>query len=145
VVGVGGVVIHEGRVLLIKRGQEPLLGRWVIPGGRVELGETLEEALVREILEETSIHARPKEILTVFDRIEKSGGEVRFHYVIVDYWCESLGGSPRAASDAAGVALASPHELAPYALPEKALEVVLEGCRRAGILRDGLGGSKIKP
>ena len=67
-VGVGAVLIHEGKVLLIRRGKEPLRGRWVVPGGTVEVGETLEEALVREIQEETGLIVRPVEVVTVFDR-----------------------------------------------------------------------------
>ena len=76
VVGVGGVVVRDGRVLLIRRGKPPLYGRWVVPGGTVELGETLEEALVREMEEETSLRVEPVEVLTVFDRIEREGERV---------------------------------------------------------------------
>ena len=64
-VGVGGVLVHEGRVLLIRRGKDPLRGRWVVPGGTVELGETLEEALVREMEEETGLLVEPLEVVTV--------------------------------------------------------------------------------
>ncbi len=129
--GVGGVVVHEGRVLLIKRGKEPLRGRWVVPGGTLELGESLEEALVREMEEETGVRVRPLELLTVFDRIDKDGDAVRYHYVIVDYLCEYQGGEARAASDAQDVAWASPGELEAFDLPEKAREVVEEGFRRS--------------
>jgi 8-oxo-dGTP diphosphatase len=129
---VGGVLVHEGRVLLIRRGKQPLLGRWVVPGGTVELGEPLQEALVREMKEETDLAVRPLEVLTVFDRIEReTGGEVTYHYVIVDYLCEYVSGTPRAGSDALEVALALPEELESFDLPEKALEVVQEGFRRA--------------
>jgi len=131
VVGVGGVVIHEGRVLLIRRGKEPLRGRWVIPGGTVELGETLEEALVREMREETGLEVKPRDVLLVFDRIERTEGAVRYHYVIVDYLCEYVSGRVRAGSDAEAAALATPAELPGYDLPPKALEIVREGFRRA--------------
>ncbi len=133
VVGVGAVLIHEGRALLIRRGKEPLRGRWVVPGGTVELGETLEEALVREVQEETSLLVRPREIVTVFDRIHREDGQVRYHYVIVDYLCDYLAGTPRAASDAEDVALVPLEDLARYDLPPKALEVVLDGFRRIGL------------
>jgi len=130
-VGVGAVLIHRGKVLLIRRGKEPLRGRWVIPGGTVEVGETLHEALVREIEEETGIVVRPLDVVTVFDRIERDAGAVRYHYVIVDYLCAYVSGEPRAASDAEAVAFVAKGELPAYDLPDKALEVVLEGFRRA--------------
>jgi 8-oxo-dGTP diphosphatase len=132
-VGVGAVVIHEGRVLLIKRGKEPLRGRWVVPGGTVELGETLEAALAREVLEETGLVVTPREVVTVFDRIERDGGAVRYHYVIVDYLCDYVSGEPRAANDAEDVALVALADLPGYDLPPKALEVVLDGFRRKGL------------
>jgi len=129
-VGVGAVLIHEGRVLLIKRGKEPLRGRWVVPGGTVELGETLEQALVREVEEETGLVVRPIEVVLVFDRIERDGEAVRYHYVIVDYLCDYVSGSPRAASDAEEVAFVAREDLPRYALPERALQVVLDGFGR---------------
>jgi mutator protein MutT len=134
VVGVGGVLIHEGRVLLVRRGKEPLYGRWVVPGGTVELGEPLDEALVREMREETGLEVEPLELLTVFDRIQRDGGQVLYHYVIVDYLCRWLSGEAQAASDALEVAWAAPDELDRYDLPAKALEVVEDAFRRTGLL-----------
>ena len=101
-VGVGGVVVADGRVLLIRRGKAPLLGRWSIPGGTVESGETLEQALVREMAEETGLDVVPVQLLTVFDRIDREGDRVVFHYVIVDYLCRCLSApaAARAGSDA---------------------------------------------
>ena len=133
-VGVGGVVVREGRVLLIRRGKQPLYGRWVVPGGTVELGEPLEQALVREIREETGLEVEPIELITVFDRIERDGERVLYHYVIVDYLCRFRSGEARAASDALDVAWASPAELERYDLPAKALEVVQDAFRRTGHL-----------
>ena len=130
VVGVGGVVVKDGRVLLARRGKEPLYGRWVVPGGTVELGETLEEALVREMQEETGLRVEPVEVLTVFDRIQRDGDRVVYHYVIVDYLCRWLEGEARAASDALEVAWAGPADLPAYDLPPKALEVVADALRR---------------
>jgi mutator protein MutT len=129
-VGVGGVVIRDGRVLLIRRGKEPLRGRWLVPGGTVELGETLAQAIVREVREETGLEVAPLEVLTVFDHIDREEGRVLHHFVIVDYLCEDRGGDPRAASDADAVAFVAREDLAAYDLPEKALEVVLDGFRR---------------
>jgi len=134
VVGVGGVVVHEGRVLLIRRGKPPLYGRWVVPGGTVELGEPLQEALVRELREETGLEVEPLELLTAFDRIERDGERVLYHYVIVDYLCRWRSGEARAASDALDVAWARLDELERYDLPAKALEVVQEAFRRSGDL-----------
>ncbi|HKZ30931.1 MAG TPA: NUDIX hydrolase [Vicinamibacteria bacterium] len=134
VVGVGGVVVHEGRVLLIRRGKQPLYGRWVVPGGTVELGEPLAAALVREMHEETGLEVEPFELLTVFDRIERDGERVAYHYVIVDYLCRWRSGEARAGSDALEVAWALPQELERYDLPAKALEVVEDALRRTGHL-----------
>jgi len=125
------VLIHEDKVLLIKRGKEPLRGRWVVPGGTVEVGETLEQALVREVREETGVVVRPVEVVLVFDRIEREGEAVRYHYVIVDYLCDYISGAPRAASDAEDVAFVAREDLPRYGLPEKALHVVLDGFGRA--------------
>jgi len=132
-VGVGAVVIYDGRVVLIRRGKEPLRGRWVIPGGTVEAGETLHEALVREVREETGLAVRPTEVVLVFDRILRDDGELRYHYVIIDYLCEYLSGTPRAATDAEAVALVRPDDLPDYDLPAQALAVVVDGFRRCGV------------
>ena len=130
VVGVGGVAIIDGKVVLIRRGKPPLEGRWTIPGGTVELGETLVEALVREMQEETGLQVEADGLLTVFDRVVREDGRVQYHYVIVDYLCRVRGGEPRAGSDARELALAGEDELERFELPEKALEVVREGFAR---------------
>jgi mutator protein MutT len=131
-VGVGGVLVHAGQVLLIRRGKPPLYGRWVVPGGTVELGEPLEQALVREMREETGLEVEPVELLTVFDRIERDGTRVVYHYVIVDYLCRLRAGEARAGSDALEVAWAGPADLDRYDLPPKAREVVQAAFDRAG-------------
>jgi len=130
-VGVGGVVIHEGKVLLVRRGKEPLRGRWLIPGGTVELGESLEAALVREMQEETGVTVRPLDVLLVFDRILREAERVRYHYVIVDYLCEYVAGQVRAGSDADEAAFVGEADLGAFDLPDKAMQVVREGFRRA--------------
>ncbi|HET8645583.1 MAG TPA: NUDIX hydrolase [Vicinamibacteria bacterium] len=132
--GVGAVVVDEGRVLLIRRGKEPLRGRWLVPGGTVEWGETLEEALVREVQEETGLLVRPREMVAVLDRIHREGEAVLHHFVIVDYLCERVAGTLRAGSDADEAALVPVAELGAYDLPDKAAEVVEEGLRRCGIV-----------
>jgi 8-oxo-dGTP diphosphatase len=101
-VGVGAVVIKDRTVLLVKRGNPPNEGTWAIPGGLVELGETLQEAAEREIKEETGLTVRAKAPIYTFDFIEKdSTGCLRFHYVIVDLIAEFVGGTVKAADDAA--------------------------------------------
>lgn len=102
IVGVGAIIIHENEVLLIQRGQEPLKGEWSLPGGALELGETLQQGICREVLEETGLEVEPLQIVEVFDRIVRDeAGNVRFHYVLVDFLCRVAGGSLRCASDAA--------------------------------------------
>jgi 8-oxo-dGTP diphosphatase len=132
-VGVGGLVVVEGRVLLIRRGKAPLLGRWSIPGGTVEPGETLKQALIREMAEETGLDVVPGRLLTVFDRIEREGDVVVFHYVILDYLCRCLSeaGTARAGSDALEVRWVRAEELEPLDLTPKALEVVQEALHLA--------------
>jgi 8-oxo-dGTP diphosphatase len=132
VVGIGGVIIDHDRALLIRRGSEPLRGEWSIPGGKLELGETLEEGVARELLEETGIAVRVIELIEVFERIYADGGTIagqvqkklRFHYVIVDYLCERIGGEPRAGGDVTDVAFAGEEDLAKYHLSETATRIL---------------------
>ena len=102
-VGVGGVVVHENRVLLVQRGTEPLKGQWTIPGGLIDVGETLREAVIREVLEETGLAIEPIELIELLDRIHREDDRVRYHYVIADYLCRLVSGTALAASDAAAV------------------------------------------
>jgi mutator protein MutT len=102
-VGVGAVVVDRGRVLLARRGTEPMKGQWTLPGGLVELGEPLEAAVVREVSEETGLAVEPLELIELLDRIHREDERVRYHYVIADYLCRVAGGELRAASDADAV------------------------------------------
>lgn len=101
--GVGAVVVEKGRVLLVQRGNEPMKGRWTLPGGLVEVGEALTDAVVREVKEETGLTVEPVELVELLDRIHKEGERVRYHYVIADYLCRVVGGQLLAASDADAV------------------------------------------
>jgi len=110
-VAVGAVVFKNGRILLVKRNKPPSEGHWAIPGGRVNLGETLREAAEREIMEETGIAIRAGEPLLTFDVVERDdSGRIRFHYVIVDLAAEYVSGDPVAADDALDAAWISPEE-----------------------------------
>ena len=133
-VGVGGVVIESGRVLLVRRGSEPLLGEWSIPGGLLECGETLVAGVERELREETGLTVRVVELVEALERIFRdaapdgaaapSGGKPRYHYVILDYLCERVSGEPRAGGDATEVAWAREEELPRYSLPPQTLRVL---------------------
>ena len=132
VVGIGGVVIDEAGALLIRRGSEPLRGQWSIPGGTLELGESLQEGVARELLEETGLQVRVLDLIEVFDRIytepSLGGGGTperpRFHYVIVDYLCEKIAGEPRAGGDVTDVAYAREEELEKFQLTTTATRVL---------------------
>lgn len=102
-VSVGAVVVHDSRVLLVRRGTEPLKGRWTLPGGMLEVGEALTAGVIREVREETGLDVEPLELIELLDRIHREGGRVRYHYVIADYLCRVTGGELRAATDADAV------------------------------------------
>ena len=126
IVGVGGVVIEDERVLLIRRGTEPLKGQWSIPGGTLELGETLMEGAARELKEETGLEVSVLEMIELFERINFGRGadqtwttmeerrRPRFHFVIVDYLCERISGD---AGDSKGIFLGPSEEI--RKLPEQ--------------------------
>ena len=132
VVGIGGVVIESGRALLIKRGTEPLLGQWSIPGGTLELGESLQQGVARELLEETGLVVQVLDMIEVFDRIFtepraslcEPESRPKYHYVIVDYLCARLGGEAQAGSDVTDIAFAAEHELESYHLTPTATRVL---------------------
>lgn len=102
-VGVGAVILDGDRVLLARRGRPPGQGKWSIPGGLVHLGERIEDALAREIEEESGLHVRVLGLCGVIDRVVRETGAVRYHYVIIDYVAEAVGGRLQAGSDAAEI------------------------------------------
>jgi 8-oxo-dGTP diphosphatase len=127
IVGVGAVIIDRGRVLLVKRGSPPMLGQWTVPGGVVELGETLRSAAEREAQEETGLTVHVGEVIEVIDRIlPGDDGRTQFHYVLVDFLCSVVQGEANAGSDAAEVAWAAENELETFKLEKTALEVILK-------------------
>jgi len=125
IVGVGAVIVHQGRVLLVRRGNPPLQGEWSLPGGVVELGETLRAAAEREAREETGLIVKAGEVLEVLDRIIPGrGGAPEYHYVLIDFLCSVVEGRLRAGGDAADVRWASPEELAEFRLESPAMRVI---------------------
>ena len=132
IVGVGGVIIENGRTLLIRRGSEPLRGEWSIPGGTLELGESLQAGVARELRQETGLDVRVLELIEVFDRIfpaeslppSEEKRQPRFHFVIADYLCERIAGEPRAGSDVTDVAFATEEELGNFHLTATATRVL---------------------
>ena len=115
VAGVGGVVLDGDRVLLIRRAHPPRQGEWSLPGGKVELGESLIEAVRREVREETGLEVAVGPIVELFDRIHRDdAGGVRYHFVIVDYLCRPIGGALAAGDDAADVAWVARADLPGY-------------------------------
>ncbi len=97
---VGAVIVQDEKVLLVRRGKEPGLGLWSIPGGAVHLGESLEDAVRREVQEETGLRVRPVKLIHVVERTQPEGDRVRYHYIIIDYACTLESGEPSAGSDA---------------------------------------------
>jgi 8-oxo-dGTP diphosphatase len=127
-VGVGAVVIQDHRVLLIRRGTPPLLGEWSLPGGVLECGEALREAVVREAREETGWLVETREMLGVYERvIRDDAGRVQYHYVLVDFLCHAVGGDLKAGSDAADVRWFTHDELPALNLARDTNEVALKG------------------
>ena len=122
------MIVRVDRVLLIRRGQAPLLGEWSLPGGVLECGETLRDATVREAREETGLVVETVEMLGVYERIiPGDGGRIRYHYVLIDFLCRAVGGEPKAASDAAEVGWFPREELPSLNLALDTIDVVMKG------------------
>jgi 8-oxo-dGTP diphosphatase len=127
-VGVGAIVIEGDRVVLVKRGHAPLLGKWSIPGGVLEVGETLRTAVVREVREETGLTIEPGELLGVFERVvPDEQGRMRYHYVLIDFLCRRVSGNLVAADDADEAHWFSRQELGALELARETEEVILKG------------------
>ena len=119
-------------VVLIRRRYEPLAGRWSLPGGMLELGETLEAGVAREILEETGLQVAVGPVIEVFDRIMlDADSRVRYHFVLVDYLCRPTGGTLQAGSDVDAAVHADPADLTAFGLTEKAAAVIARGVELA--------------
>lgn len=128
VVGVGAVVVRDGKALIVKRAHEPRKGEWSLPGGMLDLGESLEDAARREVKEETGLDVELGPIIETFDRVHRDAdGRVRYHFVIVDYVCWPTGGEPVAGSDAEAVAWVSADEVDHYGINPHAKAVIVRG------------------
>lgn len=125
IVGVGAVVLDGDRVLLVRRANEPLKGHWSLPGGGVDVGETLRDAIRREVREETGLEVEPGAIVDVLDRIRfDPDGRARFHYVLIDFVCRPTGGALCCASDADDAAWVALTALEAFDLADSAISVI---------------------
>ncbi len=130
VAAVGGVVIHDGAVLLVRRAYPPRQGEWSLPGGQLELGESLAEGVRREVREETGLDVEVGAVVDVFDRVHRDeAGRIRYHFVIVDFLCQPRGGTLAAGDDAAAARWVPRAEVAALGVNAYAVEVIERGFR----------------
>lgn len=130
--GVGGIVFQEDRVLLVKRGKEPGLGQWSIPGGVVEIGETVANAVQREIEEETGLRVEVLSLVEVFERILPDGqGRILYHYVLLDFLCSIKGGRLIAGSDVTEAIFSPWAQLGSLGLPPETVKVIEKASEKA--------------
>jgi len=132
-IGVGAIIVENGRVVLVKRGHPPLLGEWSIPGGVLEVGEMLREAAIREAQEETGLSVEAGEILGVYDRILREGNRLQYHYVLIDFLCRRVSGEIRPGSDADEVRWFKRGEIDALNLAPETAEVVRKGLDSANM------------
>ena len=133
IVGVGAVIVRDQRAVIVRRGGEPLAGEWSVPGGVLELGETLRQGAEREALEETGLTVRAGEVLEVFDSIvPDASGRLQYHFVLIDFLCEYVSGEIRAGGDAADARWVTLAEL-----PQLSLRPTIEAVLRKGLLATG--------
>ncbi|MCX6623341.1 MAG: NUDIX hydrolase [Acidobacteria bacterium] len=131
----GAVILRRNRVLLVERGREPLKGFWSLPGGVLEIGEALEDAIRREVLEETGLEITPFSIVEVFERILRDGeGKPEYHYVLIDYLCRITGGELRPGDDVSRCEWVAARDLPTYKLTEGSQAVI----EKALQIRDNL-------
>ena len=131
IVGVAGVVIEDNRVVLVRRGRPPAFGEWSLPGGAVEPGESLEEAVVREIAEEIGLKVEVVEVVAVLDRIFwDQEGQVHYHYVLIDFLCRKTGGKLQASSDAISCSQVPFSALTQYNLTKETRGVISRAYQR---------------
>ena len=134
IVAVGAVIIHDSRALIVQRAFEPRKGEWTVPGGVLELGETLRSGIEREVLEETGLTVKAGDVVDVFENIfPDSDGKTQFHYVLVDFLCEIVSGDLKAATDVCAARWITPEELPTLELIGKTVMAIRKGFERKGI------------
>jgi len=125
IVGVGALIFRRGRILMAQRGKEPLKGFWSLPGGALELGESLDCGVRREVREETGLEVHPVKVFEIFERIMRdAAGEPEYHYVLIDYVCRVTGGTLRAGDDVCAVAWCDREALKALQITEGTLAVI---------------------
>ena len=126
VIGVSGVVVlRDGDIVLVQRRHPPLQGQWSLPGGVLDLGESMVEGLVREVREETGLIVVPGPLVDVIEHVERDAdGRVRYHYIVVDFVCRGGATLPKAADDVSSVAVVSPADLGSYQLASRTVDVI---------------------
>ena len=134
ILGVGALLFRGDSILMAQRGKQPLLGWWSLPGGAVETGERLEEAICREVLEETGLEVRPVVMHEIFERLMPDGeGKPEYHYVLIDYICEITGGEEQPGDDVSRVEWVRREDLKNYTITEGTLGVIERGFKRQGL------------
>jgi len=130
-VGVGAIILRDDKVLLVQRGKEPSYGKWSIPGGLVELGESLEHAVVREVREEVDLDIKVRDLVVALDRVIKDeAGRVEYHYILLDFLCECDHGDPAPASDILDCAFVPIPSLSQYDLTRGTKQAILRVCEK---------------
>lgn len=130
--GVGAIIVHDHQILLVRRANPPLKGEWSIPGGLVETGETIREAIIREAREETAFTVEPIELIEVFERILRDpDSRVQYHYVLIDYLCRVVAGEARAGSDVSELFWASGDQLENLLVAPETCTIIRKALLRA--------------
>lgn len=131
--GIGAVAVREGKVLLVRRANPPMQGRWTLPGGVLELGEPLADSVAREVREETGLAVEVLDLVEVVERIDHEDARIRFHYIIADYLCRVVGGELHASSDASAAVWAVPADFDALNLDPLTRQVSEKGLRLAAL------------